>query len=127
MVQYSERKDESNETVCVLNPTKDLLGGGETRDLERAVQECIADNLPRIVIDLGRVSCANSDGLAVLSTAHISCRHRQGYARLARVNRRIRNLFLINKLAYVFAAYPTVDDAVMDTNQQNPESREYAV
>lgn len=98
--------------VHVLTPRKDLSGGEETRELEKAIQEIIAQGPPKIVVDLGRVSYVNSTGLGSLVAAHTSCRNRQGWMRLARIGKRINNLFLITRLAFVFETYDSVEDAL---------------
>lgn len=108
---------EKRGTVQVLTPKKDLSGGEETRELERAIQEIIQRETPQIVVDLGRVSYINSAGLGSLVAAHTSCRNRQGWMRLARTGKRIKNLFLITKLAFVFETFDSVDEAVLGVGQ----------
>lgn len=103
---------EKRGNVHLLTPRKDLSGGEETRDLEKAVQEIISEGRPEIVIDLGRVSYINSAGLGALVALHTSCRNREGFIRLARIGKRIKNLFLITKLNFVFQTYDTVEEAV---------------
>jgi len=98
--------------VHVLTPRKDLSGGEETRDLERAIQEIVQNPPPKVVVDLGRVSYINSAGLGSLVAAHTSCKNRQGWLRLARTGKRIKNLFLITKLAFVFETFESVEDAL---------------
>ena len=103
--------------VHVLTPKKDLQGGEETRELERAIQEIIAEGPPRIVVDLGRIAFLNSTGLGSLVAAHSSCSNRQGWMRLARTGKRIKNLFLVTKLAFVFETFDTVEEAVTGVNK----------
>ena len=99
--------------IHLLTPRKDLSGGDETRELERAVKEIVGLGPPQIVIDLGKVSYINSSGLGSLVAAHTSCRNRNGWLRLARTGKRIKNLFLITKLAFVFETFDSVDDALL--------------
>lgn len=98
--------------IHVLTPRKNLQGGDETRDLQQAVQEIIAQGVPKIVIDLGRISYMNSVGLGALVGAHTSCSNRKGWLRVARIGTRIKDLFLVTKLTLVFDSYETVDEAV---------------
>lgn len=97
----------------VLTPRRDLSGGDETRELERAIKEIVAQGPPQIVVDLGKVSYINSTGLGSLVAAHTSCKNREGWLRLARTGKRIKNLFLITKLAFVFETFDNVDDALL--------------
>ncbi len=103
--------------IHVLAPHKDLSGGEETREIERAIQEIVSQGTPHIVLDLGRVSYVNSAGLGSLVAAHTSCRNRQGWLRLAQIGKRIKNLFLITKLAFVFETFDTVEEALQGSNR----------
>jgi len=105
--------------IHLLTPHKDLSGGEETREMERAIQEIITQGTPRIVIDLGRVSYVNSAGLGSLVAAHTSCRNRQGWLRLAQTGKRIKNLFLITKLVFVFETFDNVDEALAGENRDD--------
>jgi anti-sigma B factor antagonist len=98
--------------VHIFTPRKDLSGGEETREIEKAIQDIIAQGTPHVVIDLGKVSYVNSTGLGSLVAAHTSCRNRGGWLRLAQTGKRIKNLFLITKLAFVFETFDSVDEAV---------------
>ena len=108
--------------VHVLTPKTDLSGGEETREIEQAVEEIIAQGTPYIVIDLGRVSYVNSTGLGSLVAAHTKCRNRQGWLRLAQIGKRIKNLFLITKLAFVFETFDSVDEALIDSDSSEQGS-----
>lgn len=99
--------------IHVLTPRRDLSGGDETRELERAIKEIVDQGPPQIVVDLGKVSYINSTGLGSLVAAHTSCKNREGWLRLARTGKRIKNLFLITKLAFVFETFESVDDALL--------------
>jgi anti-sigma B factor antagonist len=103
--------------IWLLTPKKDLSGGEETRDLERAIQDIIAEGTPQIVVDLGHVSYINSAGLGTLVALHTSCRNRQGYLRLARIGKRIKNLFLITKLSFVFETFDSAEEALAGVNR----------
>ncbi len=108
--------------IWVLTPRKDLSGGEETRDLESAIQEIISQGVPQIVVDLGRVSYINSAGLGTLVALHTSCRNRQGFLRLAQIGKRIKNLFLITKLSFVFETFDSVDEALTGINRSEQQS-----
>ena len=107
--------------IWLLTPRKDLMGGEETRQLEKAVREIVAEGVPQVVIDLGRISYMNSTGLGSLVAAHMSCKNRQGFLRLANTSKRIHNLFIITKLAFVFETFDSVEEALAGINK--PESK----
>jgi anti-sigma B factor antagonist len=98
--------------VHVLTPRKNLQGGDETRDLQQAVHEIVAVGMPKIVMDLGRISYMNSVGLGALVGAHTSCSNRKGWLRVARIGTRIKDLFLVTKLTLVFDSYDSVEEAI---------------
>ena len=98
--------------VHVLVPRKDLLGGKETQELQKAIEEIVEAGSPRIVVDLGKISHMTSVGLGVLVGAHTRCIRREGWLRIARVGRRIKDLFLVTKLTLVLDTYDSIEDAV---------------
>lgn len=106
--------------VHLLTPKKDLMGGGETKELSECIQAIVEKGEPKIVVDLGRVSFLNSTGLGALVAGHVSCKNRQGWLRLARSTKRIDNLFLITKLAFVFETYESVEEALV--GKHSPEA-----
>lgn len=110
--------------VWILTPRKDLMGGEETRVLEQAIREIVSEGTPRIVCDLGRISYLNSTGLGSLVAAHMSCKNRQGFMRLANISKRIHNLFIITKLAFVFETFDSVDEAVAGVNRSSRKAEE---
>jgi anti-sigma B factor antagonist len=105
--------------IHVLTPRKGLMGGEETHELSGAIQEIVAGGVPKIIIDLGKVSFLNSTGLGALVAGHVSCNNRQGWFRVARTTKRINNLFLITKLAFVFETFDTVEEALV--GEHSPE------
>lgn len=106
--------------IHLLTPKKDLMGGGETKDLSTCIAEIVAKGEPKIVVDLGKVSFLNSTGLGALVAGHVSCKNHQGWLRLARSTKRIDNLFLITKLAFVFETFETVEEALV--GKHSPEA-----
>lgn len=106
--------------IHVLTPRKDLMGGGETKELSDAIHEIVEKGAPKIIIDLGKVSFLNSTGLGALVSGHVSCKNHEGWLRLARSTKRISNLFLITKLAFVFETFETVEEALV--GKHSPEA-----
>ena len=102
--------------INILTPRKGLMGGDETKELSAAIQEIAAAGTPHIIIDLGKVSFMNSTGLGSLVAGYVSCSNRQGWFRVARTTKKIDNLFLITKLAFVFETFDTVEEALVGAN-----------
>ena len=110
--------------VWLLTPRKDLMGGDETHELEQAIRDIVGQGVPRIVVDLGRISYLNSTGLGSLVAAHMSCQNRQGFFRLANISKRIHSLFIITKLAFVFETFDSVDEAFSGVNRSDSDSKQ---
>ena len=101
--------------VNLLTPKNNLMGGKETTELLAAIEEIAIADHPKVVVDLGKVSYMNSTGLGALVRANTHCLNRQGWLRIARAGSRIKNVFLVTKLVFVFDTYETAEDAVQGT------------
>lgn len=110
--------------IWVLTPRRDLMGGEETHELEQAIREIAEAGPPRIIIDVGRISYLNSTGLGSLVSAHMACQNRQGFLRLANISKRIKNLFIITKLAFVFETFDSVDEALANVNRKDSGNKD---
>jgi len=84
----------------------------------------VAEGTPKIVCDLGRITYLNSTGLGSLVAAHMSCQNRSGHMRLANISKRISNLFIITKLAFVFETFDSVDEALAGINRSSLKAQE---
>jgi anti-anti-sigma factor len=105
-------KREQRGDVHLWTPHKDLKGGDETDALRHAMDEVVAQGVPKIVIDLGQISWMNSLGVGALVAIHTSCMNRGGWLRLARVDQRIKSVFLKTRLVLIFDTYETVEEAL---------------
>ena len=95
-----ERQERDGATVLI--PRKNLTGGDETRELEQAIRGIADQGTPRIVVDLGNISYLSSAALGILVSAHMTCQRLEGWLRVARISKRIRDLLIISRLAMVF-------------------------
>jgi anti-sigma B factor antagonist len=105
--------------VTVLTPKNNLMGGKETTELVAAIEEIAAQSPPKIVVDLGKVSYMNSTGLGALVRANTHCGNRGGWLRIARAGSRIKNVFLVTKLVFVFDTYESVEDAIQGAQKKS--------
>lgn len=105
-------KEKIDNDVAVLTMKGDLLGEPDTTTIREKIHSLISDELKKVVIDLGGVNYMNSSGLGTLISALTSMRNAGGELRLARVGKKVQNLFIITQLVKVFDTYETVDRAL---------------
>ena len=100
------------ENFAVVRTENRLVGDNETDEFTSIVKQLNDEKLAFIVVDLGAIDWISSPGLGALVDAHQRFAKRGAHVLLARVDKRIHNLFIITKLALVFESYPTVETAI---------------
>lgn len=104
--------DRVQDGVVVLEPKGKIMGGPDASLLHDKLYEYIQQNRKKVVIDLSQVDWMNSTGLGILISGYTTLRNNDGMLKLANVTDKIHSLLTITKLAGVFEAYPTVEDAI---------------
>ncbi len=105
-------KEKIEGDIAILTLKGDLIGDPETTELKDKVGSLLADEISKIVFDLGKVKYINSTGLGSLISALGKVRDAGGKLLLARVGDNVLNLFVITQLVKVFDTYETVDRAL---------------
>jgi anti-sigma B factor antagonist len=98
--------------IAILTPKGYLTGGEETEELERGIKQLGEEGNKHLVINLSETQHLNSTALGVLISAHSNYVRRGGQMKLAAVDKRIENIFVITKLSLVFDVYPTEEQAI---------------
>lgn len=98
--------------VIVLEPKGKIMGGPDATILHEKLHEMIEQGKKKFVIDLSRVEWMNSTGLGILISGLTTLRNNNGELKIANVTEKIKSLLVITKLATVFEAYDTVEDAI---------------
>ncbi|MEW5922388.1 MAG: STAS domain-containing protein [Candidatus Zixiibacteriota bacterium] len=98
--------------VIVLEPKGKIMGGPDATILHERLHELIEQGKKKFVIDLSRVEWMNSTGLGILISGLTTLRNNNGELKIANVTEKIKSLLIITKLATVFEAYDTVEDAI---------------
>ncbi len=92
--------------VVTVGGTLDLSNAPRLRgELRRLIQEDHA----KVIVDLDALDYIDSSGLGVLVGALARIRERNGDLPIVVSNPRIRRIFDVTKLAYVFPMHPTQD------------------
>lgn len=99
-------------SITILAPKGYLTGGEETDELERTIKQLGEQGSKHLVINLSETQHLNSTALGVLIQAHSNYVRRGGQMKLAAVDKRIENIFVITKLSLVFDVYPTEEQAI---------------
>ena len=104
-------KEKMENDIAILNLKGDLLGEPDTTTLRDKIHSLVGDEVKKVVIDLGGVNYMNSSGLGTLISTLTTMRNAEGELKLARVGKKVQNLFIITQLVKVFDTYETVDRA----------------
>jgi anti-sigma B factor antagonist len=99
-------------SIAVLTPKGYLTGGEETEALEKEIDRLIAEGGKHLVINLSETQHLNSTALGLLIRTDSDYVRRGGKMKLAAVDKRIENIFVITKLSLVFDVYSTEEQAI---------------
>lgn len=106
--------------ISVVELSGDFWGGDETRKISDAFKSLVEGGNGRIVVDLGKTGYLNSTALGVLVSLHTTVSRMGGKLALANISKKIHNVFLITKLAFVFDTYGNVSEAVDSLKKWTP-------
>jgi anti-sigma B factor antagonist len=98
--------------VTILAPKGMLLGGKETDELQAKIKELAEAGNKKLLINLGQTTFMNSVSLGVLIAGHSSYANRGAHLKLAAVDKKIQNIFVVTRLSLVFETYETEDEAL---------------
>ncbi|OGF15262.1 MAG: hypothetical protein A2W00_06650 [Candidatus Eisenbacteria bacterium RBG_16_71_46] len=104
--------------VVVVSPKGYLTGGDETDDLEQSIKALSEAGNKNLVINLAETQHLNSTALGVLISAHSNYVRRGGQMKLASVDKRIENIFVITKLSLVFDVFPNEEQAIASFSEK---------
>ena len=90
----------------------DLIDKNQADKLIEEVNDTIANNHIRFIVDLGELKYLNSSGLTILIQILTKARKAGGEAIIANVGKRIRELLVITKLNTVFTVADTVEQGI---------------
>ena len=98
--------------VAVITPHGYLMGGDETDELTRAIDEQLAAGNRKLLIDLIETVHLNSNALGVLTKAHARYQELGGQIRLCHLTDRIENALVITRLSLVLDVHDTEREAL---------------
>lgn len=89
-----------------------IVFGEETSLLRDEVKKAIADNVKRIVLNLGEVNYIDSGGLGTLVGLHTTAHNAGASVKLANLTKRVGDLLQVTKLLTVFDVYNSEYEAL---------------
>jgi anti-sigma B factor antagonist len=98
--------------VAVLTIEGNFLCQPPNVQLRDRIQKFVAAGVKCVVIDLGEVTCINSDGLGILIGATSTLRRANVELKLANASDLVDNLLILTQLTKVFQTHETVGSAV---------------
>jgi anti-sigma B factor antagonist len=105
-------KEKIVEDIAVLTFNGDLIGDPEITKIREKIYSLIAEDINKVVIDMGDVAYVNSSGLGCLISALTSLRNAGGDLKLADVGKKVKSIFVVTQLIKVFDTHETVDRAL---------------
>lgn len=105
-------KEKIVKDVAILIFLGDLVGEPETTKVRDKVYSLIAEDINKVIIDLGDVAYVNSAGLGCLISVLTSLRNANGDLKLARIGKKVKSIFVITQLVKVFDTHETVERAL---------------
>jgi anti-sigma B factor antagonist len=106
-------KEKVVDDVAVITFSGDLIGEPETTKVREKIYSLIAEDINKVVIDMGDVAYVNSSGLGCLISALTSLRNAGGDLKLASVGKKVKSIFVITQLIKVFDTHETAEGAVV--------------
>lgn len=98
--------------AVVISIKGKFLGSIEGPKFKETLDELKEAGKTNLVVDLSKADFMDSSAIGALIGALTSMRKIDGDVRLAGMQKRIKNLFIMTKLLRVFDDYETVDEAV---------------
>jgi anti-anti-sigma factor len=98
--------------ITVLELKGRFIGGEETDELRKTINELQEKQNKKLVIDLNKVLYLNSTALGILVSTHTHYAKLGGSVKLCGIGKSIENIFVITKLTMVFQVYEGQLEAV---------------
>ncbi len=108
--------------AVVIEISGKFLGAIEGEAFRRTIEQLKEAGKVHVVIDLSKADLLDSSAIGLLISSLATMRRAGGDVRLAGMQKRVRNLFLMTRLlGPVFTNYETVEEAV-NSFEERPEA-----
>ncbi len=110
-----------NYQTAVVEIEGKFLGSVEGPELKETLEDLKQAGKTHVVVDLAQTDFMDSSGIGALISGLTTMRRAGGDIRLANMEKRIKNLFVMTRLlGPVFASYESVEDAARSYDEHPP-------
>ena len=88
--------------VAILRPAGELVGGRETEEFEKKIEELCLSGNTALVINLEKVSYMTTPSIGAIVKAYVSYTKRGAQMRMCGINGRIHKILIVTRLNLVF-------------------------
>ena len=99
-------------SITVLTPKGRFYGDRETDELEKSILDEAATGNTRLVLNMGECEALNSVGIGTLMRGYANYKSRGGEVKLCGLGKRLKDLFTMTKLIFVFDHHDTEELAI---------------
>jgi anti-sigma B factor antagonist len=99
-------------SITVLMPKGRFYGDRETDELEKAIMAEAAAGNTRLVLNMGECEALSSVPLGILMRAYANYKNRGGEVKLCGLGKRLKDLFTMTKLIFVFDHFDSEELAI---------------
>lgn len=103
--------------VTVLDLKGRIEAGDECDALRNAIKDLLANEHPRILLNMGEVTRVDSTGVGMLVEAVINAAKKGGELKLARLPKLVRGVLMVHKLLQAFEVYDNEEQALASFSQ----------
>jgi anti-anti-sigma factor len=105
-------KTNETENGLVITLEGKMMLGYEANDFHEAIENALAHNKKKIVVDLSNVQFISSWGIGILIYGYTTATNKGGEFKLAAISEKINEILIKTKLDNVFDKYATVEEAL---------------
>ena len=99
-------------SISVLSLKGRFFGDRETDELEKAILDEAATGNTRLILNMNECEALNSVGIGTLMRGYANYKGRGGEVKLCGLGKRLKDLFTMTKLIFVFDHYDTEELAL---------------
>ena len=104
--------------IVILEPSGKIIGAAVSELREKLTSQLDASNAACILINFEHVNKMDSSGLGMLVNAHVVAMQKKSRIGIINVEKKIRNLIVLNRLVSLFEHFDTEEAAISAFNRE---------